>query len=70
MTYELQLLGRYKQPFFGKVKKLLETIHSLDEKWYVEFWEVHYYFFGIEVYTSKKEVVRSVNGTKSNQKVV
>ena len=54
------------KPFFGKVQKLVETIHSLDEKWYVEFWEVHYYFIGIEVFISKKEIVRTVNGNNGN----
>ncbi len=45
-------------PFFGKSKILIERIHSLDKKWCVEFWENHYFFFGIEVFASKKEIVR------------
>ncbi|MDX9845573.1 MAG: hypothetical protein RBT74_01210 [Tenuifilaceae bacterium] len=68
MRYELQLTDTYNRPFFGKVQKLVETIHSLDEKWYVEFWDVHYFFLGIEVYNIKKEVVKSVNGDKSKSK--
>jgi hypothetical protein len=52
------------RPFFGKMQRLNETIHSLDEKWYVEFWDVHYYFLGIEVFSTKKEVVRTINGSK------
>ncbi|MDD3568153.1 MAG: hypothetical protein PHT92_07115 [Bacteroidales bacterium] len=46
------------------MQRLNETIHSLDEKWYVEFWDVHYYFLGIEVFSTKKEVVRTINGSK------
>ncbi|MFO8022774.1 MAG: hypothetical protein R6U65_09935 [Perlabentimonas sp.] len=56
----------HNRPFFGKTKKLLERIHSLDNKWYVEFWQEHFYFLGIEIYHSKKEVVKQngVNGKK------
>ncbi len=68
MSYELQLTGTYNRPFFGKVQKLVETIHSLDEKWYVEFWDIHYFFLGIEVYSVKKEIVKSANGDKSKRK--
>ncbi|HPF92870.1 MAG TPA: hypothetical protein PLV65_02975 [Tenuifilaceae bacterium] len=55
-----------KRPFFGKSKVLLETIHSLDDKWYVEFWDIHYFFLGIEVYHVKREVIHQVkpNGKK------
>ncbi|PKP39239.1 MAG: hypothetical protein CVT98_02575 [Bacteroidetes bacterium HGW-Bacteroidetes-15] len=61
----------YNRPFFGKTKKLLERINSLDEKWYVEFWEVHYYLFGIDVYYSKKEVVKQnrQNGKENKSKI-
>jgi hypothetical protein len=45
-------------PFFGKSKILLERIYSLDKKWCVEFWENHYFFFGIEIFATKKEVVK------------
>lgn len=48
----------YNRPLFGKTRKLLERINSLDEKWYVEFWEEHYYFFGIDVYNAKREIVK------------
>jgi hypothetical protein len=60
----LETEKNFNRPFFGKTKKLLETINSLDEKWYVEFWEDHFYFFGIEVFYSKREVVKqnSLNG--------
>lgn len=60
----------FNRPFFGKTKKLLERIDSLDEKWYVEFWEEHYYFLGIEVFFSKREVVKqnSLNGKKNSGK--
>lgn len=44
--------------FFGKSKKLVERIDSLDERWFVEFWIIRYYFLGIEVYTRKKEIVK------------
>jgi hypothetical protein len=57
-----------RPPIFGITKILLERIHSLDEKWYVEFWEFHYYFLGIEVYQKKKEIVKH-NG-KNIKKVV
>lgn len=60
----LGLVDTNRKPFIGKVQVLIETIHSLDEKWYVEFWDVHYFFLGIEVFTSKKEVVKTVNGSK------
>lgn len=55
-----------KRPLFGTSKVLLETINSLDNKWFVEFWDVQYYFLGIEVYRSKREIVRQVkpNGKK------
>ena len=67
----MELENNYNRPFFGKTKKLLERINSLDEKWYVEFWEVHYYFFGIDVYYSKKEVVKQnkPNGKHTVSKV-
>jgi hypothetical protein len=48
-------------PFFGNKKILMERIHSLDDKWYIEFWENHYFFLGIEIYTSMSEVVRKNN---------
>jgi len=51
-----------KRPFFGRTNTIIDRIHSLDEKWYVEFWVVKYYFMGIEVYSYKKEVVKYSNG--------
>lgn len=55
-----------KKPFFGRTQKVIDRIHSLDEKWYVEFWVVRYYFMGIEVYSYKKEVVKHMNGKSEN----
>jgi len=52
-------------PFFGRQRVLLERIHSLDSKWYVEFWEEHYFFLGIEIFFRKKEVVKK-NGKNSS----
>lgn len=46
---------------FGKTNTLLERIHSLDGKWYVEFRIIKYFCFGIEVYTTKKELVKYNN---------
>jgi hypothetical protein len=59
----LELVETHNKPFFGKVQKLIETIHSLDEKWYVEFWDVHYFFLGIEIFSKKKEIVKTLNGS-------
>ncbi|HCX99512.1 MAG TPA: hypothetical protein DG754_05165 [Bacteroidales bacterium] len=55
-----------KRPFFGTFKVLVETINSLDDKWFVEFWDVQYFFLGIEIFRSKREVVRQIkpNGKK------
>lgn len=47
-----------KRPFFGRTQELLDRIDSLDEKWYVEFWQIKYFFLGIEVYMTRKEVVK------------
>lgn len=44
-------------PFFGAHKVLLETINTLDDKWLVEFWEIQYFFFGIEIFRYKRELV-------------
>lgn len=63
----IQSEGFVERPFFGKTKKLLETLHSLDEKWYVEFWDIHYYFLGIEVYSKRKEVVKQ-NGSNGKKR--
>ncbi|GEM_PF-281355 len=51
-----------RRPFIGKTQHLQDTIQSLDQKWYVEFWIIRYYFLGIEVYHKKKERVRYANG--------
>gem|GEM_PF-946129 len=55
-----------KHPFFGRTQELLDRIDSLDEKWYVEFWRIRYFFLGIEVYMTKKEVVKQSNGSTSH----
>ena len=47
-----------RRTFFGVDKMLVERIDSLDEKWFVEFWVIRYYFLGIEVYTKKKEIIK------------
>lgn len=57
-----------KKPFFGRTRQIIDRIHSLDEKWYVEFWIVRYFFMGIEVYTYKKEVVKYTNGNNNDSK--
>jgi hypothetical protein len=58
-----------QRPFFGVQKNLVETINSLDMKWYVEFWEEHFYFLGIEVYARKKEKVVKLSQGSNNQDV-
>lgn len=57
-----------KKPFLGRTRQIIDRIHSLDEKWYVEFWIVRYFFMGIEVYTYKKEVVKYTNGNNEDSK--
>lgn len=63
---QAETLDLMKRPFIGKSKQLQDTILSLDHKWYVEFWIIRYYFLGIEVYRTKKEKVRYVNGKNGN----
>lgn len=55
-----------QRPFFGVQKNLIERIHSLDKKWYVEFWDEHFFFLGIEVYTRKREKVVQINSKRSD----
>ncbi len=45
-------------PFVGNTKKLLERLESLDDSWFVEIWLIKYYFFRIEVYSYKKEILK------------
>ncbi|MCB8964657.1 MAG: hypothetical protein H6536_06435 [Bacteroidales bacterium] len=59
-----------KKPFIGKTKQLIDRISSLDEKWYVEFWMVRYYFFGIEVHSFKKEMVKHRPGKSRSASAV
>lgn len=47
-----------ERPFWGTTKKLLERLNSLDESWFVEIWLIKYYFFRIEVYSHKKEIIK------------
>lgn len=47
-----------KKTFFGVNKKCVERHDSLDESWYVEIWQIKYFFFGIEIYCHKKEFVK------------
>lgn len=56
-----------RKTFFGTNRVMIERIDSLDEKWFVEFWIVRYYFLGIEVYTRKKEVVKHNNNFCNNR---
>lgn len=56
-----------KKPFLGRTRQIVDRIHSLDEKWYVEFWIVRYFFMGIEVYSYKKEVVKYTNGNQEDK---
>jgi len=52
---------REQKTFFGADRLMVDRIDSLDKKWFVEFWVVKYYFFGIEIHTQKKEVVKYVH---------
>lgn len=47
-----------RRTFIGIDRLMVDRIDSLDEKWFVEFWVVKYYFFGIEIHTQKKEIVK------------
>lgn len=47
-----------RKTFIGVDRLMVDRIDSLDEKWFVEFWVVKYYFFGIEIHTQKKEIVK------------
>jgi len=47
-----------RKTFIGVNRLMVDRIDSLDEKWFVEFWVVKYYFFGIEIHTQKKEIVK------------
>lgn len=62
--------NQHSKPLFGKRKTIIDRIQSLDMKWRVEVWLIHYYFMGIEVYQTKKEIVKSNrkrNSPKGNQ---
>lgn len=47
-----------ERPFWGTTRKLLERLNSLDESWFVEIWLIKYYFFRIEIYSYKKEILK------------
>ncbi|KAF5076870.1 hypothetical protein DSECCO2_156160 [anaerobic digester metagenome] len=56
-----QNIQQEKTPLFGKTNRFLERIDSLDGKWYVEFFEVKFFFLGFELYSAKKEKVYQVS---------
>lgn len=63
-------MDEIKKPFFGRTFKVVDRIHSLDDKWYVEFWIVRYYFMGIELYSYKKEVVKYSNSNSDSSEKI
>lgn len=46
-----------QRPFFGKVTKLTGSVDSLDGDWHVNFYDVRYFFLGIEIFSVAKEKV-------------
>lgn len=52
---------REQKPYFGINRNMVDHINSLDEKWFVEIWMLKYYFFGIEIHSQKKELVKFVH---------
>lgn len=64
------IMDEIKKPFFGRTYKVVDRIHSLDDKWYVEFWIVRYYFMGIELYSYKKEVVKYSNSNSDSSEKI
>jgi hypothetical protein len=55
-----------EKKYFGKKCRLIERIESLDQKWFVEVWNIKYYFIGIEIFSRKKESVRRFEEAPSN----
>ena len=56
--------------FFGTSRQLIERIDSLDEKWFVEVYIIKYYFFGIELFAQKKEIVKRTQENTASLKAV
>ena len=52
-------LKKLQKPLFGKVARLTGSVNSLEGKWHVNFYDVTYYFLGIEIFSSTKEKVIS-----------
>jgi len=55
--------------FFGTSKQLLDKIDSLDQKWYVEIWEIKYYFLGIEIHSRKKEKIKHTHENLDHSRI-
>jgi hypothetical protein len=55
-----------RKTYFGINRVMIDRIDSLDEKWFVEFWIVKYYFLGIEIHSKKKEIVKTLRSQKNN----
>jgi len=53
-----RLKGR-QRPYFGKVAKFTGSVDSLDGKWHVDFYDVSYFFMGVEIFSVTKETVVS-----------
>ena len=58
-----------RKTFFGVDRQLVNRVDSLDEKWFVEFWIVRYFFLGIEVHSQKKEIVKYVHHNQVEQSI-
>lgn len=50
-------LEKIQKPLFGKVAKLTGSISSLEGKWHVEFYDIDYYFLGVEIFSRALEKV-------------
>ncbi|RPH32232.1 MAG: hypothetical protein EHM93_10065 [Bacteroidales bacterium] len=58
------------KPFIGVNRQLIERIDSLDEKWFVEIWIIKYYFFGIEAFIQKREIVKHNRANRAKLEAV
>ena len=56
---ERKKLKRRQRPYFGKVAKFTGSVDSLDGKWHVDFYDVSYFFMGVEIFSVTKETVVS-----------
>ncbi len=43
---------------FGTRRELIERIDFLNEKWFVEVCLIKYYFFGMELFVQRKEIIK------------